>query len=140
MPVFDWTRTTLDRKLADGSTSLAFDVDVAAHVDVSKGIHLPGWDTNYTSAELRSRLGEYASVGEEQLRHNLEYFLQRVVPVAASVGVKMALHPDDPPRPIFGLPRIVKNREDLRRILDMVDDRANGLTLCSGSLGGRFAK
>ncbi len=135
MPVFDWTRTTLDRKLPDGSTSLAFDVDVAANIEVAKGINLPAWDNYYTPAELSRVLDAYASVGEEQLRQNLAYFLERVVPVAASAGIRMAIHPDDPPRPIFGLPRIVKNREDLRRILDMVDDPANGLTLCSGSLG-----
>ena len=135
MPVFDWTRTTLDRRLPDGSTCLAFDIDEAAKADVSKGIHLPGWDTRYTPAQLRSLMNEYSAVDEEQLRANLEYFLKRVIPVAAQAGIKMALHPDDPPRSIFGLPRIVKNREDLRRILAMVDDPANGLTLCSGSLG-----
>lgn len=135
MPVFDWMRTTLDRKLPDGSTTLAFDVDVAANIEVARGINLPAWDNYYTPAELSRVLDAYASVGEEQLRQNLAYFLERVVPVAASAGIKMAIHPDDPPRPIFGLPRIVKNREDLRRILDMVDDPANGLTLCSGSLG-----
>ena len=135
MPVFDWTRTTLDRKLPDGSTSLAFDVDVVSRIDVSREISLPAWDNYYTPAELRRVLEEYASVGEDQLWQNLAYFLQRVIPVAASTGIKMAIHPDDPPRPIFGLPRIVKNREDLRRILDIVDDPANGLTLCSGSLG-----
>ena len=135
MPVFDWMRTTLDRKLPDGSTSLAFDVDVASNIDVAQGIHLPAWDNYYTPAELRRVLDAYASVGEEQLRQNLAYFLERVVPVAASVGIKMAIHPDDPPRPIFGLPRVVKNRNDLRRILDAVDSAANGLTLCSGALG-----
>ncbi|HEX4023033.1 MAG TPA: mannonate dehydratase [Acidobacteriaceae bacterium] len=135
MPVFDWTRTVLDRKLPDGSTSLAFDADVASKIDHLEEINLPGWDTFYTPGELRRLLHEYASVGEDQLRLNLEYFLQHVIPVAASIGIKMAIHPDDPPRPIFGLPRIVKNREDLQRILDMVDDPANGLTLCSGSLG-----
>lgn len=135
MPVFDWTRTSLNSSLPDGSNSLAFDVGVASNIDVAKGIHLPGWDTRYTPAELASLLHDYQSVGEEQLRESLAYFLERVVPVAASVGIKMAIHPDDPPRPIFGLPRIVKNRQDLRRILDMVDNPANGLTLCSGSLG-----
>ena len=135
MPVFDWTRTSLNSSLPDGSHSLAFDAGLASNIDVAKGIHLPGWDTCYTPAELRRLLHEYASIGEEQLRDGLAYFLEQTVPVAASVGIKMAIHPDDPPRPIFGLPRIVKNREDLRRILDMVDSPANGLTLCSGSLG-----
>ena len=135
MPVFDWTRTALDRTLPDGSTSLAFDVDVVGQIDVSKGISLPGWDASYTPEELRSVLEAYRSVGEEQLWHNLEYFLKLVIPAAAAAGIKMAIHPDDPPRPIFGLPRIVKNKQDLERILAIVDDPANGLTLCSGSLG-----
>jgi len=135
MPVFDWTRTELDRPLPDGSTCLAFDAEVASGVNVAEGIHLPGWDTHYSPHQLRSLLNAYESVGEDRLRDNLEYFLKRVIPMATAAGIKMALHPDDPPRPIFGLPRIVKNREDLRRILDMVDAPANGLTLCSGSLG-----
>ncbi len=135
MPVFDWMRTDLDRKLPDGSTSVAFDVDVASNIKMTEGMHLPAWDNYYTPAQLRRVLDEYSSVGEEQLQQNLAYFLERVIPVAASVGIKMAIHPDDPPRPLFGLPRIVKNRTDLRRILGMVDNSANGLTLCSGSLG-----
>ncbi len=135
MPVFDWMRTTLDRKLPDGSTSTAFDVDVAFNVDLGKGVTLPGWDTSYTPEQFRSLMAAYDSVGEEQLWRNLEYFLRRVIPVAAAAGIKMAIHPDDPPRAIFGLPRIVKNRNDLRRTLDAVDDPANGLTLCSGALG-----
>ena len=85
--------------------------------------------------ELKSLLDEYKSVSEETLWGNLEYFLKAIVPVADEVGIKMAMHPDDPPRPIFGLPRIVKNRDDLARLLKIVDSPANGLTLCSGSLG-----
>ena len=65
---------------------------------------------------------------------HLSYFLKAIVPVAEQSGIKMACHPDDPPRPIFGLPRIVKNRDDLARLLSLVDSPANGLTLCSGSL------
>ena len=135
MTVFDWMRTSLDRKLPDGSSCLDFDVDIASNIDLSEGINLPGWDKQYTRDELRSLQKEYASVDEDQLRRNLEYFLQRVIPVATEVNIKMAIHPDDPPRSIFGLPRVVKNREDLRRVLDMVDAPANGLTLCSGALG-----
>jgi mannonate dehydratase len=135
MTVFDWMRTTLDRKMPDGSTCLGFDVDVAANVNLAEGINLPGWDKQYTREELRNLVKEYRSVDEDQLRKNLEYFLKRVIPAAEAAGIKMAIHPDDPPRSIFGLPRVVKNREDLRRILDMVDSPANGLTLCSGALG-----
>lgn len=135
MPVFDWTRTSLEMRLPDGSTTLSFEVETVDRIDVSQGISLPGWDASYRPEELRALLAEYEAVDEEALWGNLEYFLKKVIPVAAEAGIRMAIHPDDPPRPIFGLPRIVKNRADLLRLLDIVDDPANGLTLCSGSLG-----
>lgn len=135
MPVFDWTRTEMARQLPDGSFTLAFDAQAVARIDPEKGIALPGWDASYKPEELKSLLHEYASVSEEVLWGNLEYFLKAIVPVAEEVGIKMAMHPDDPPRSIFGLPRIVKNRDDLARLVKIVDSPANGLTLCSGSLG-----
>ncbi|WP_174365288.1 mannonate dehydratase [uncultured Caballeronia sp.] len=139
MPVFDWTRTTLEKRLPDGSTTLAFDVDTVANINPDDGIQLPGWDTSYDAGQLRALLAEYASCDEARLWENLEYFLQRIIPVAEEAGIRMAIHPDDPPRPIFGLPRIVKNREDLERVLAIVDSPANALTLCSGSLGADTA-
>ncbi len=135
MPVFDWTRTTLAKKLEDGSTTLAFSTAEAEAIDVSKGISLPGWDSSYKADELKALLDEYSRIDEEKLWSHLTYFLQAIIPVAEEAGIKMAIHPDDPPRPIFGLPRIVKNRDDLARIVKIVDTPANGLTLCSGSLG-----
>jgi mannonate dehydratase len=135
MPVFDWTRTTLEKELPDGSKTLAFDAAAIERIDPEQGISLPGWDSSYRPEELKALLDEYRLVGEEKLWANLGYFLQRIIPVAQEAGIKMAIHPDDPPRPIFGLPRIVKNREDLARLLAIVDSPANGLTLCSGSLG-----
>ena len=135
MPVFDWTRTDTAMELPDGSTTLSFDAKAVAKIDLEQGISLPGWDASYKPAELKALLAEYQSVGEEQLWSNLEYFLKAIIPVAIEANVKMAMHPDDPPRPIFGLPRIVKNRDDLARLLAIVDSPANGLTLCSGSLG-----
>ena len=135
MPVFDWTRTTLEMKLPDGSTTLGFDVATVNKIDPSEGIQLPGWDASYKPDELKALLAEYAKIDEEKLWSHLEYFLHRIIPVAKEVGIKMAMHPDDPPRPIFGLPRIVKNREDLARLLAIEDTPENGLTLCSGSLG-----
>lgn len=135
MPVFDWTRTTLQKLLPDGSTTLAFRATDVDKIDVSKGISLPGWDTSYKPEQLKELLTEYAQINEEALWANLSYFLQAIVPVAEASGIKMAIHPDDPPRPIFGLPRIVKNRDDLARLIGIVDSPANGLTLCSGSLG-----
>lgn len=135
MPVFDWTRTEMAMALPDGSTTLAFDSAQVAAIDPERGISLPGWDTSYRPDELRGLLDEYKNVDEEALWRHLEYFLRAIIPVADEVGVRMAMHPDDPPRPIFGLPRIIKNRDDLQRLVDIVDSPANGITLCSGSLG-----
>jgi len=135
MPVFDWTRTILAMKLDDGSTTLAFDAEEVARIDPEQGINLPGWDTSYKPEELKALLAEYRGVGDEKLWANLTTFLKGVIPAAQEAGIKMAIHPDDPPRPIFGLPRIVKNVDDLRRLLKIVDVPENGLTLCAGSLG-----
>ena len=135
MPVFDWTRTEMEKVLEDGSTCLAFSAEEVAKIDPEQGISLPGWDASYKPEELKALLNEYKSVGEEQLWANLEYFLKKIIPVAEECGVKMAMHPDDPPRPIFGLPRIMKNADDYRRLIDIVDSPSNGMTLCSGSLG-----
>ena len=135
MPVFDWTRTEMAKVLPDGSTTLAFDAKEVAKIDPEKGISLPGWDASYKPEELKALLNEYKSVNEEKLWENFEYFLKKIIPVAEEVCVKMACHPDDPPRPIFGLPRIVKNRNDLARLVSVIDSPSNGLTLCTGSLG-----
>jgi mannonate dehydratase len=135
MPVFDWTRTSLAKVLPDGSTTLTFSTKEVDEIDVAKGISLPGWDTSYKAGELKALLYEYAQVDSEKLWQHLDYFLKAIIPVAEESGIRMAIHPDDPPRPIFGLPRIVKDRDDLARLLKIVDSPANGLTLCSGSLG-----
>ncbi len=135
MPVFDWTRTEMAKVLPDGSTTLAFDAEKIAQIDPEHGITLPGWDASYRPEQLKALLDEYRDVGEDTLWDNLAYFLKAIIPVAEEAGIKMAMHPDDPPRPIFGLPRIVKNRDDLQRLVNIVDSPANGLTLCSGSLG-----
>jgi mannonate dehydratase len=135
MPVFDWTRTSLAKVLPDGSTTLTFSTKEVDEIDVAKGISLPGWDTSYKAGELKALLDEYAQVDSEKLWQHLDYFLKAIIPVAEESGIRMAIHPDDPPRPIFGLPRIVKDRNDLARLLKIVDSPANGLTLCSGSLG-----
>lgn len=135
MPVFDWTRTDLAMQLPDGSNCLSFDAAEADAIDLSKGLSLPGWDASYKPEELSALLDEYKAVDEEQLFENLAYFLRVVVPVAEEAGIRMAIHPDDPPRPIFGLPRIVKNRADIERILSVVESPANALTFCTGSLG-----
>ena len=123
------------KHLPDGSYTLAFDAATIANIDIEQGIALPGWDASYKPEEMKDLLEQYRKVNEETLWDNLEYFLKAIIPVAEEVGIKMAMHPDDPPRPIFGLPRIVKNHEDLMRLVNIVNSPANGLTLCSGSLG-----
>ena len=135
MPVFDWTRTEMAKELPDGSFTLAFDAEAIAKIDPEQGISLPGWDASYKPEQMKALLAEYKAIDEETLWKNLEYFLRKIIPVAESAGVRMAMHPDDPPRPIFGLPRIVKNHDDLQRLVKIVDSPANGITLCAGSLG-----
>lgn len=95
---------------------------------------LPGAQEGYDIESFRNKLNEYKNIDTEKYREHLAYFLKRVIPVAEVSGVKMAIHPDDPPRPLFGLPRIVSTEKDLRWILQVVDSVHNGLTLCTGSL------
>ncbi len=136
MPVFDWTRTQLDKKAPDGSTSLVMYWDQMRGLDPLKDdIHLPGWDSSYTQEEVRELIAAYGELGEEGLWKNLENFLKKIIPVAEECGVKMAIHPDDPPYPIFGIPRIITNEENLDRFLKLVDSPSNCLCLCTGSLG-----
>ncbi len=136
MPVFDWTRTQLDKKAPDGSTSLVMYWDQMNGLNPLKDdIHLPGWDSSYTQDEVRELISAYGELGEDGLWKNLQRFLKATVPVAEECGVRMAIHPDDPPYPIFGLPRIVTCEENLERLLIIVDSPANSLCLCTGSLG-----
>ena len=135
MPVFDWMRTDLALRLDDGSTALAFDDAALAKIDLSRGTaDLPGWAAAYSADELGKLLAAYRALSESKLWENFAYFLERVVPVAASSGVRMALHPDDPPWSIFGLPRIITSGAALERVIGIVDNEANGITFCAGSL------
>jgi mannonate dehydratase len=136
MPVFDWTRTDLALTLDDGSTALAYDHGALERIDLSRGTgDLPGWATAYSADELRALLAAYGRVTAEQLWEHLAYFLERVAPVAESAGVRLAIHPDDPPWSIFGLPRIITSGAALERLIGLVDSPANGVTFCTGSLG-----
>ena len=138
MPVFDWMRTDLAMPLPDGSTALAYDDRALARVDLARGTgDLPGWAAAYGPGELQALLAAYRDVDAERLWDHLAYFLERVVPVAEEAGVRMAIHPDDPPWSIFGLPRIICRSADLERLVRLVDRPANGVTFCTGSLGAR---
>lgn len=136
MPVFDWTRTQLDYVLPDGSTALVYFKDQLKKMDPLTGeLSLPGWDSSYTKEDLKELFDHYKTVDEEKLFENLGYFLKAIIPVAEEAGVKMAIHPDDPPYSIFGLPRIITSEKNIDRFLKLVDSPANGLSFCTGSLG-----
>lgn len=98
---------------------------------------LPGSTETMDMARVREHLAEYGTVSPETLRRHFIDFLSEVVPVAEEVGIRLCCHPDDPPFPLLGLPRIMSTAEDYAAILDGVDSPANGMTLCSGSLGAR---
>lgn len=100
---------------------------------------LPGSLEAYTLEELTAKLKEYAHIDKAKLRQHMDYFLQQVVPAAEQADVKLAVHPDDPPWPLLGLPRIVSSVDDLEHLTSVVPSPYNGITLCTGSLGaGHF--
>ena len=134
MPVFDWTRSRLDQPLSDGSNALVYYKEDVDKMDPTK-MTLPGWDASYTPDEMSGLIDAYKELGEEGLWSNLEYFIKEIMPVAIECDVNMAIHPDDPPWPIFGIPRIITNEKNIDRFLSLYDDVHHGLTLCSGSLG-----
>ena len=136
MPVFDWTRSDLAHLLPDGSNALSYDRDTVLNMNPLTGdLSLPGWDSSYTKDGMKALLEQYKNVSEEDLWNNLKYFLDKVIKVCEEVKVKMAIHPDDPPWSIFGLPRIITNKKNIERFLKLYNSKYNGLTLCSGSLG-----
>lgn len=136
MPVFDWLRSELEHPSPDGSNSLAYDDKAVKSMNpLTSELSLPGWDESYSKDELKKLLGEYSKITEEDLWENLAVFLKAVIPVAEEAGVKMAIHPDDPPWGLFGLPRIITSEKNLERFLNIVPSPYNGLTFCTGSLG-----
>lgn len=134
MPVFDWTRSSLSQELQDGSYALAYDKKEIDALDPTK-LALPGWDASYQPEEIGELIEAYQVIGEEGLWDNLTYFINEILPVAKEADVNMAIHPDDPPWPIFGIPRIITEEKNIDRFLSLYDDTHHGLTLCSGSLG-----
>jgi mannonate dehydratase len=144
MPVFDWTRTDLYKPQSDGSTSLFYEKAKVENIDpfkflkqVSKQeglLNMPGWEPE-KFLEIKNLFQAYRNIGESELWENLKYFLEEIIPVAQENGIKMAIHPDDPPWSIFGLPRIITSIDSIRKFLSLVNNPSNGITLCSGSLG-----
>lgn len=174
MPVLDWTRTSLDYVVSDGSKALRFDVtafaafelfllkrpgaesnysekqqkDAKVYFDglsqeekdkLVKNIiaGLPGAEEGYTLEQFQTILDTYKNVDAKTLKENLVLFLKEIIPVAAENGVLMCIHPDDPPFPILGLPRVVSTEADYAYLFEQVPNRSNGITFCTGSLGVR---
>lgn len=144
MPVFDWTRSDLAKKRPDGSTVLSYDQEIIDKIDPAKmfdsidsnsnGFVMPGWEPERLS-KVKELFEMYKDVDEEKLFQNLVYFLKAIMPTCEKMGIKMAIHQDDPAWSVFGLPRIVNSKKNIQRILDAVPSSNNGLTLCTGSLG-----
>lgn len=174
MPVLDWTRTSLDYVLADGSKALRFDViafaafelfilkrpgalslysdkekiaaktyfDSLSKYEIEKLSSniiagLPGAEEGYSLEQFQEVLNTYDDIDNIQLKQNLVQFLKEIIPVAAKNKVLMCIHPDDPPKPILGLPRIVSTEEDFAYLFEQIPNIANGITFCTGSLGVR---
>ena len=144
MPVFDWTRTELARMRPDGSTVLAYNQAAVDAIDPAKmfesiagdmnGTVMPGWEPE-RMAHVKELFEMYKDVDDEKLFANLKYFLERIMPTCDKYNINMAIHPDDPAWSVFGLPRIIINKQNIPRMMKMVDNPHNGVTFCSGSYG-----
>ncbi|MDB2345493.1 MAG: mannonate dehydratase [Polaribacter sp.] len=172
MPVLDWTRTSLDYELKDGSKALRFDVTAFAafelyilkrdgatssysneeqeaallyfkklsEAEITKLSNtiiagLPGTEEGYSLEQFQKVLNTYSNINAEQLKINLVAFLKEIIPTAAENNINMCIHPDDPPRSILGLPRVVSTEADFDYLVQEVPNKANGITFCTGSLG-----
>ncbi len=174
MPVLDWTRTSLDYEVEDGSRALRFDATAFTVFEVfllqrpgaketytqeqierAEAMHkimsdadktllikniiagLPGAEEGYTLEEFNAILASYNSIGPKELKEHLYYFLEQIIPTAEQANILMCIHPDDPPFPILGLPRVVSKEQDIVDLYNAVDSPHNGLTFCTGSFGVR---
>lgn len=144
MPVFDWTRSELNHKREDGSTVLYYNQEDVDKIDPetmfssidsnSNGFEMPGWEKDRLG-HVKKLFEDYKDVTEEKLFDNLVYFLNKIKPVCQKYNINMAIHPDDPAWPVFGLPRIITGKEKVEKLLKAVDCKFNGITLCTGSYG-----
>ena len=147
MPIFDWTRTDLAMPLPDGSNALAYDSNLIDGIDpntmfqrmeeASGGFILPGWEPERKD-EIKELFEKYKGVTADDLMNNFKYFLDGIMDVCEKYQIKMAVHPDDPAWPVFGLPRIVTSEKALEKIASLNPSIYNGFTLCTGSLGSNL--
>ncbi|MGM8851473.1 mannonate dehydratase [Salinicola halophyticus] len=123
----------------DAASAYLETLDAAARTQLVDTViaGLPGTEEHYTLEDFRQALDAYREIDAERLRANLTTFLRAIVPTAEEAGVRLAIHPDDPPRELLGLPRVVSTAEDAQYVLDSVPSPANGLTFCTGSYGVR---
>ena len=143
MPVFDWTRSDLAKMRADGSTVLAYDqriidkikpLEMFNQIDSnSNGFIMPGWEPE-RMAQVEDLFKKYATIDNEKLFNNLVYFLEAIMPTCDKYNIDMAIHIDDPAWSVFGLPRIITDKEKLLNLMQAVPNKHNGVTLCTGSL------
>lgn len=144
MPVFDWTRTELAREREDGSTVLAYTQEAVDKLVPEKmfesiagdmnGAIMPGWEPDRME-KVKELFELYKDIDDEKLFENLKYFLEKIMPVCDKYDINMAIHPDDPAWSVFGLPRIIINKENILKMMKMVDNPHNGVTFCAGSYG-----
>lgn len=143
MPVFDWTRSDLAKMRPDGSTVFAYEQRLIDQIDPAhmsdamgeknNGFLLPGWEPE-RMARIRELFQMYEGVDEEKLFDNLVYFLKAIMPVCDKYDINMAIHPDDPAWPVFGLSRVMTSGEKMLKMIRAVDNPHNGVTMCTGSL------
>lgn len=144
MPVLDWARSHLYHTLPDGSQTMLFSKEfienttpeklAQRYAEQSGGNPQPGWEPERL-AYINETIEKYTHITQEQYWENTRYFIDKIIPWAERLDIKMAIHPDDPPFPIFGLPRLINSRENIQRFLDLNESPYHGLTLCTGSLG-----
>jgi mannonate dehydratase len=135
----DGAAASYEADIAAGATARLAAMDDARRAALSASINcgLPGDAGEASLDTLKSQLDRYAGIDPDRLRENFVAFLEAVVPTAERLGMRLCCHPDDPPFPLLGLPRIMSTGDDYATILDAIDSPANGMTLCSGSLGSR---
>lgn len=147
MPVMDWFRSDLYLPLEDGSFAMSYSHAVASGLslekmtssmmDGSNDFSLPGWEPERFAA-MAEDIAFYQNVTPDEYFKNIKYFLDAIMPYAEEYDLDFGVHPDDPPFPLFNLPKVVNNRDSIRKYLDLNTSKRNGLTLCTGSLGGNI--
>ncbi|MFW5801819.1 MAG: mannonate dehydratase [Spirochaeta sp.] len=147
MPVMDYARSDLEFPLDDGSTVMAYEHEKVLSLNPVKmadtmlgkthGYSIPGWEPERLG-QMASDIEFYHTISKEQYWENMKYFLDKVIPYAEEYDVRMAIHPDDPPWELYGLPKVITSAENIRTFLSLNESEYNGIPLCTGSLGANL--